>query len=127
MGLWFHERYKRPKNWNVPGPVVLSFHGGPEGQERPSFNSTYQALAARGIAVFAPNVRGSSGFGKRFVNLDNGELRVNAVKDTKACADYLLANHIADPKRLGITGGSYGGYMVLAGLTFDKAVDLHPK
>jgi dipeptidyl aminopeptidase/acylaminoacyl peptidase len=64
--------------------VVLSFHGGPEGEELPGFRSDYQALLMKGIAVFAPNVRGSSGFGKRFVNLDNGELRVNAVKDIKS-------------------------------------------
>jgi dipeptidyl aminopeptidase/acylaminoacyl peptidase len=107
----------RPKNWKAPGPVVLSFHGGPEGQERPSFNSTYQALAARGIAVFAPNVRGSSGFGKRFVNLDNGALRENGVRDIKATVDYVVKAKIADPKRIGIMGGSYGGYMVMAGLT----------
>ena len=107
----------RPKNQNGPAPYVVSFHGGPEGQERPGFRSDYQALLSQGIGVFAPNVRGSSGFGKRFVNLDNGELRVNAVKDIKACVDYLVSNHIADPKRLGITGGSYGGYMTMAGLT----------
>ncbi len=99
-----------------PGPVVLSFHGGPEGQERPSFNSTYQALLARGISVFAPNVRGSSGFGKKFVNLDNGALRVGSVKDIKACVDYLVQEKVADPKRVGIMGGSYGGYMTMAGL-----------
>jgi dipeptidyl aminopeptidase/acylaminoacyl peptidase len=96
---------------------VLSFHGGPEGQERPGFNSTYQALIAKGIAVFAPNVRGSSGFGKRFVNLDNGALRENGVKDIKATIDYVVKAGIADPKRIGIMGGSYGGYMVAAGLT----------
>jgi dipeptidyl aminopeptidase/acylaminoacyl peptidase len=73
-----------PKQWRPPGPVVLSFHGGPEGEELPGFRSDYQALLMKGIAVFAPNVRGSSGFGKRFVNLDNGELRVNAVKDIKS-------------------------------------------
>jgi dipeptidyl aminopeptidase/acylaminoacyl peptidase len=101
----------------VPGPVVLSFHGGPEGQERPGFNSTYQALLSRGISVFAPNVRGSSGFGKKFVNLDNGPLRVEGVKDIKDCVDALVAQKIADPKRIGIMGGSYGGYMTLAGLT----------
>ena len=100
-----------------PGPVVLSFHGGPEGQERPGFNSTYQALLSRGISVFAPNVRGSSGFGKKFVNLDNGPLRVEGVKDIKDCVDVLVAQKIADPKRIGIMGGSYGGYMTLAGLT----------
>ncbi|HSS51647.1 MAG TPA: prolyl oligopeptidase family serine peptidase, partial [Thermoanaerobaculia bacterium] len=100
-----------------PGPVVISFHGGPEGQERPNFNPTYQALLSRGIGVFAPNVRGSSGFGKKFVNLDNGELRVEGVKDIKDCVDYLVTSKIADPKRIGIMGGSYGGYMTLAGLT----------
>jgi dipeptidyl aminopeptidase/acylaminoacyl peptidase len=100
-----------------PGPIVLSFHGGPEGQERPGFNSTYQALLGRGIAVFAPNVRGSSGFGKKFVNLDNGALRENGVKDIKATVDFLVKLGVADPKRIGIMGGSYGGYMVMAGLT----------
>jgi len=101
----------------VAGPVVISFHGGPEGQERPGFNATYQALLARGIGVFAPNVRGSAGFGKKFVNLDNGPLRVDAVKDIKACVDFLVSQGIADPKRIGIMGGSYGGYMTVAGLT----------
>jgi dipeptidyl aminopeptidase/acylaminoacyl peptidase len=107
----------RPKDVTGPAPVVLSFHGGPEGQERPNFSSTYQALAARGIAVFAPNVRGSSGFGKRFVNLDNGALRENGVRDIKATVDYVVGAKIADPRRIGIMGGSYGGYMVMAGLT----------
>ncbi len=107
----------RPRGQSGPGAYVISFHGGPEGQERPSFRSDYQALLLAGIGVFAPNVRGSSGFGKKFVNLDNGPLRVNGVKDIKACVDYLVNNHIADPKRIGITGGSYGGYMTMAGLT----------
>lgn len=107
----------RPRNQSGPGAYVISFHGGPEGQERPAFRSDYQALLSQGIGVFAPNVRGSSGFGKRFVNLDNGELRVNGVKDIKSCVDYLVTNKIADPKRIGITGGSYGGYMTMAGLT----------
>lgn len=106
----------RPLGATHRGPIVLSFHGGPEGQERPAFNSTYQTLLARGIAVLAPNVRGSSGFGKRFVNLDNGALRVNAVKDIKATVDHVVRSGIADPKRIGIMGGSYGGYMVMAGL-----------
>src|SRR5262249_24473387 len=72
---------------------------------------------SRGIAVFAPNVRGSSAFGKKFVNLDNGALRVEGVKDIKDCADAVVKSGAADPKRLGIMGGSYGGYMVMAGLT----------
>jgi dipeptidyl aminopeptidase/acylaminoacyl peptidase len=107
----------RPPGVEEPAAYVLDFHGGPEGQERPSFNATIQALLSRGIGVFGPNVRGSSGFGKTFVNLDNGALRVNAVKDIKASADYLVEAGIADVNRLGIMGGSYGGYMVMAGLT----------
>jgi dipeptidyl aminopeptidase/acylaminoacyl peptidase len=107
----------RPRGASGPAPVVLSFHGGPEGQERPAFRSDYQALLARGIGVFAPNVRGSAGFGKRFVNLDNGALRFNAIKDIRACVDYVVREKVADPKRIGIMGGSYGGYMVMAGLT----------
>ncbi len=107
----------RPRHAPDLAPFVLSFHGGPEGQERPSFRSDYQALLARGIGVFAPNVRGSAGFGKRFVNLDNGALRADAVKDIKSAADYLIEHRVADPRRLGIMGGSYGGYMTMAGLT----------
>jgi dipeptidyl aminopeptidase/acylaminoacyl peptidase len=107
----------KPRGASTALPVVLSFHGGPEGQEVPAFRSDYQALLSRGIAVFAPNVRGSSGFGKKFVNLDNGELRFNGVKDIQSCVDYVVKSGVADPKRLGIMGGSYGGYMVMAGIT----------
>ncbi len=106
----------RPPGASSPGPLVIDFHGGPEGQARPYFNATYQALLARGIGVFAPNVRGSSGFGKRFVNLDNGALRHDAVRDIRSCADFVAAAGAADPQRLGIMGGSYGGYMTMAGL-----------
>ncbi len=106
-----------PKTGQALYPTVLSFHGGPEGQERPIFNSQYQALVSRGIAVFAPNVRGSSGFGKRFVNLDNGALRVDGVKDIQACVQAIVKAGVAAPGRIGIMGGSYGGYMVMAGLT----------
>ncbi len=100
-----------------PFPMVLAFHGGPEWQERPVFSSTYQALLARGIAVFAPNVRGSTGFGKKFVDLDNRALRFDGIRDIKSCADYVVKLGVADGKRLGIIGGSYGGYMVMSGLT----------
>ena len=100
-----------------PGPIVLDFHGGPEGQARPYFVDLHQALLARGISVFGPNVRGSSGFGKTFVNLDNGPLRFDAIKDIHACVDYVVKSGIADPKRVGIMGGSYGGYMTMVGLT----------
>ncbi len=106
-----------PTTGKAPYPAVLSFHGGPEGQERPNFNSLYQALLSRGIAVFAPNVRGSAGFGKRFVNLDNGALRVEGVRDIRDCVAAIEKTGVADPARIGIMGGSYGGYMVMAGLT----------
>ncbi|SMF76215.1 S9 family peptidase [Allosphingosinicella indica] len=99
------------------GPLVFVYHGGPEGQARPSLSGDIQALAARGISVFAPNVRGSSGFGKRFMALDNGARRVDGVRDIKASTDAMIARGVADPKRLGIMGGSYGGYMVMAGVT----------
>ena len=108
----------RPAGRSGPGPFVVSFHGGPEGQERPSFRSDYQALLSQGIGVFAPNVRGSSGFGKRFVNLDNGPLRFEGIKDLEDSVGYLVSRRIADPKRIGITGGSYGGYMTMVGVTF---------
>lgn len=106
-----------PPEGNVPYPMVLSFHGGPEGQERPGFSYEYQALLKQGIAVFAPNVRGSGGFGKMFVNLDNGALRVNAVKDIESTVNHVLVSGLAQAGRIGIMGGSYGGYMTMAGLT----------
>lgn len=106
----------RPENFIAPGPIALNLHGGPERQARPAFKYTYQALLAQGIAVFDPNVRGSAGFGKTFVNLDNGPLRLNAIRDIKACAAYVVEAGIADPDRLGIMGDSFGGYMAMAGL-----------
>lgn len=106
-----------PKDFDAPGAVVLSFHGGPEGQDVPTFRADYQALLANGMAVFAPNIRGSSGFGKRFVNLDNGALRFDANRDIQSAAEFLVQAGIGDGKRLGIMGGSYGGYATLVGLT----------
>lgn len=105
-----------PQAGQTPYPTVLSFHGGPEGQEQPRFRYDYQALLAQGIAVFAPNVRGSSGFGKRFVNLDNGALRFDAIQDIASTAKHLIDSGIAEPARIGIMGGSYGGYMTMTGL-----------
>jgi dipeptidyl aminopeptidase/acylaminoacyl peptidase len=106
-----------PPGFRKPGPMVLSFHGGPEGMDRPVFRSDYQALLSQGIAVFAPNIRGSSGFGKRFVNLDNGELRFDANRDVKSSAEYVVREGLAAADRVGIMGGSYGGYVVMMALT----------
>jgi dipeptidyl aminopeptidase/acylaminoacyl peptidase len=107
----------QPATGDKPFPTVVSFHGGPEAQERPYFQSLYQALLSQGIALFAPNVRGSEGFGKTFVNLDNGPLRFNAIRDIKSCVDHIVTIGFADPDHIGIMGGSYGGYMTMAGLT----------
>jgi dipeptidyl aminopeptidase/acylaminoacyl peptidase len=107
----------RPKGASGPLPTVFSYHGGPEGQARPTLSSDAQALVAAGIQVFAPNVRGSSGYGKAFMALDDGAKRVGSVADIKASTDALVGKGLADPKRLGIIGGSYGGYMVMAGVT----------
>ena len=106
-----------PKDFKAPGPVVLSFHGGPEGQELPGFRADYQALLASGIAVFAPNIRGSSGFGKKFMSMDNHALRFDANKDIQSAADFLVNEGIGARDRLGITGGSYGGYATMVGVT----------
>jgi dipeptidyl aminopeptidase/acylaminoacyl peptidase len=100
-----------------PHPTVLWFHGGPEAQERPGHGPLFQSLADRGIAVFAPNVRGSSGFGRSFVNADNGPLRYAAIEDVRSCVTYLVGSGLAAPDRIGCMGRSYGGYLTLAALT----------
>ena len=106
-----------PRNFRAPGPVVLSFHGGPEGQERPTFRADYQALLDSDIAVFAPNIRGSGGFGKSFLQLDNHGKRFDANRDIRSAADWLVEAGIGARGRLGIMGGSYGGYAVMVGVT----------
>jgi dienelactone hydrolase len=108
---WFYRPLGDP-----PYPTMISLHPGPEAQERPGHNPIYQQLAARGIAVFAPNVRGSSGFGRTFVNLDNLAGRHGAIADVAACAAYLVSGGLARPDGLGCMGRSYGGYLTLAAL-----------
>jgi dipeptidyl aminopeptidase/acylaminoacyl peptidase len=108
----------RPDPARFPGrrPLIVSIHGGPESEFQPGFlgrNNYY--LNELGIAIFYPNVRGSTGFGKRFVSLDNGPaLRENSVKDIGAFLDLLSKDKRVDPARIGVTGGSYGGYMCYA-------------
>ncbi|MEN3310596.1 MAG: hypothetical protein V7603_6798 [Micromonosporaceae bacterium] len=99
-----------------PHPTVISLHPGPEAQARPDHDPLFQLLVRQGIAVFAPNVRGSAGFGRSFVNADNRAGRYAAVADVAACARYLVGNGIAAPGRLGCMGRSYGGYLTLAAL-----------
>jgi dipeptidyl aminopeptidase/acylaminoacyl peptidase len=100
-----------------PHPTVLWFHGGPEAQERPGYSPLFQSLVDRGIAVFAANVRGSSGFGKSFVNADNGPLRYAALEDVASCVHHLVDSGISDKSLIGIMGRSYGGYLTLAAQT----------
>jgi dipeptidyl aminopeptidase/acylaminoacyl peptidase len=100
-----------------PHPVVIHIHGGPEGQSRPLFTATFQAWVAElGAAVIDPNVRGSSGYGKSYLTLDNGMLREDSVRDIGALLDWIAANPRLDAERVIVYGGSYGGYMVLASL-----------
>ncbi|MFG1925602.1 S9 family peptidase [Cryptosporangium sp. NPDC048952] len=103
---------------SAPGPTVVHFHGGPEAQERPVYNPLFRELVSRGISVFAPNVRGSSGFGRAFVNADNLARRHDGIEDVRSCARYLLDAGIAEPGRLGVFGRSYGGYLTLVALTW---------
>ncbi len=96
-------------------PVIISIHGGPEGQSRPVFlsRSNYY-LCELGISIIYPNVRGSTGYGKTFVDLDNGLKREESVKDIGALIDWIAEQPDLDKDRIMITGGSYGGYMTLA-------------
>ncbi len=98
-----------------PHPVIISIHGGPEGQARPTFSSTYQLWIDRvGAAVVVPNVRGSSGYGKSYLQLDNGFKREDSVRDIGALLDWIAEQPDLDETRVAVYGGSYGGYMVLA-------------
>ena len=98
-------------------PAIVVAHGGPEGQVRPYFDPQTQLYLSKGVAVMLPNVRGSDGFGKRFSHLDDAELREDSVRDYLAAREWLVAEGIADPARIAISGASYGGYVVLAALT----------
>lgn len=106
----------RPKG-EGPHPVIISIHGGPEGQSRPGFASSYQYWANElGIAVVVPNVRGSSGYGKTYVSLDNGLNRKKSVEDIGALLDWIAAQPDLNSDKVIVHGGSYGGYMVLASM-----------
>ncbi len=105
----------RPKQ---PAPMVLLVHGGPWGRDSWGFNSLHQFLANRGYAVLSVNFRGSTGFGKKFVNAGNKEWAAKMHDDLIDAVDWAVKEKIADPKKVAIMGGSYGGYATLVGLTF---------
>jgi dipeptidyl aminopeptidase/acylaminoacyl peptidase len=98
-------------------PCVVFVHGGPEGQYRPTFQPIVQYLVSAGFAVLAPNVRGSTGYGKTYTHLDDVRKRMDSVADLAYAVYWLRDSGRADPHRVAVYGGSYGGFMVLAALT----------
>ena len=95
-------------------PVVVDIHGGPEGQEMPSFNAFIQYLLGEGFAVAAPNVRGSTGYGKTYTHLDDVEKRLDSIRDIESLVAHLIETGTADADRIAVTGVSYGGFMTLS-------------
>ncbi len=115
----------KPKNIKEPVPVIITIHGGPESQYRPRFSSSIQQWVKRlGAAVIAPNVRGSNGYGKDYLKMDNGYKREDSVKDIGALLEWVETQPDLDSDRVAVIGGSYGGYMVLASAVYysDKLV-----
>lgn len=107
--------YKANKKFTGKTPVIINIHGGPEGQFRPTFigrNNYY--LNELGVSIIYPNVRGSTGYGKTFTDLDNGMKREESVRDIGALIDWIATQPNLDAGKIMITGGSYGGYMTLA-------------
>lgn len=98
-------------------PCILYVHGGPAGQQRPDFDVRFQYFLAHGYALLVTNVRGSTGYGRHYMMLDDLELRMDSVTDLKHAVLWLHQRHGIDGKRIAIYGRSYGGYMVLAALT----------
>ncbi len=109
----------KPKNTTLGKlPVIIDIHGGPEGQSLPNFSNARQFWANElGCVVLVPNVRGSTGYGKTYLKLDNGALRENSVKDIGALLDWVATQPDLDASRVAVFGGSYGGYMSLACMT----------
>lgn len=111
--------YYKPRNASADkkAPVIINIHGGPEGQSQPYFTGGTQFyLNELGAAVILPNVRGSSGYGKTYLKLDNAEKREDSVKDIGALLNWIKEQPELDHERVAVSGGSYGGYMVLASL-----------
>lgn len=115
-GLEVPAFYYQPEG-EGPWPVVINIHGGPEAQARPYFSSlTQYLLAEMNVAVLVPNVRGSNGYGREYLLMDNGFLREDSVRDIGALLDWVAEQPELDEERAAVIGGSYGGYMVLASL-----------
>lgn len=112
--FWYRPKAKD----GAKAPVVIQIHGGPEAQARPVFNPDIQFLVDQlGVSVLVPNVRGSAGYGKSYLLLDNGDKREDSVRDIGALLDWIARQPELDAQRVAVYGGSYGGYMVLATMT----------
>ncbi len=111
--LYLPEGYRR----GTPIPFVVHAHGGPEGQFQPIFQRNIQYLLLNGYGLLAPNVRGSSGYGRHYQNLDNYEKRKDSLKDYKAAIDWLIDRGYTERGMIGLRGGSYGGYVALGMIT----------
>jgi len=107
----------RPDGAHGQMPTVVVLHGGPESQERPAFSILIQSLVAAGFAVMAPNVRGSTGYGRTFTALDDLGARESSFQDVPATVNFLVDAGLATPGRIGVHGWSYGGYLALIALT----------
>lgn len=109
--FWVFRKEKKPNK------VVLEIHGGPEGQEKPIYKPLTAYLVSRGFTVVAPNVRGSTGYGKVYTHLDDVEKRMDSVKDIGALVEHITKEGIAEKGKIAVMGGSYGGFMTLASIT----------
>jgi dipeptidyl aminopeptidase/acylaminoacyl peptidase len=110
--------YRSARAADGPTPAVVIIHGGPEGQSLPSWSPITQYLTARGYTVLVPNVRGSTGYGRTYHHLDDVHNRLHSVRDLEGLYAWMATQPDIDENRAALYGGSYGGYMVLAGLTF---------
>lgn len=107
--------YPDPKKFPGRRPSLMMAHGGPEGQSRPGYRgSLLYYLNERGVALVYPNIRGSTGYGRKYLNLDNGLLREGALRDIEAILDWTDQSPRLDPKKVAVSGGSYGGFVSLA-------------
>ena len=114
--------YYLPKNAGSEKlPAIVIFHGGPESEERTAFSPVYQYFLNRGYVVLAPNVRGSSGFGKQYIQMDDHKKRQDAILDGVAAAEFLKTQGNVNPRKIAVMGASYGGFMTLAEAT------MHPE
>jgi len=122
---------RRPARCAEPCPVVVEFHGGPEGQATPGFSPYAQLFVDAGFVYVEPNVRGSDGYGKSWFHADDGPKRLDIITDIEDCARFIRERWAANGKapKVGIVGGSYGGYSALMGMTmfggaYDVGVDI---